>query len=183
MATCVALLKGINVGRAKRIAMADLRMLMEGLGCTDVRTLLNSGNVVFDAVRPNLKKLASGIEAAIQRKCGFSSAVVVVTGGDIDAIIHANPLRGIAKDPARHLVAFVRDASVLEEAKGLLAASWTPDAIAVGRRAAYLWCANGLIQSRLMKEFSRVTGEGATARNWATVLKIQAMAVGGKKYT
>jgi uncharacterized protein (DUF1697 family) len=121
------------------------------------------------------------LEAAIERRCGFRAAVVVVSGGDLDAIIRANPLRAIAKNPSKHLVAFVTDASALEEARGLLSASWKPDAIAVGTKAAYLWCANGLIHSRLMKEFSRVTGDGATARNWATILKIQAIAAEGKK--
>ena len=176
MATCIAFLRGINVGRAKRIAMADLRKLVEGLGCANVRTLLNSGNVVFEASRPNSRKLASALEAAIQQSFGFSSAVVVVTAAELDAIIRANPLRGVAKEHPKHLVAFVTEKSVLGGAKSLLSTSWKPDAIALGSKAAYLWCANGLIESKLMKEFARVTGDGATARNWATVLKLQAMA-------
>ena len=68
MTRCIAFLRGINVGRAKRIAMADLRALIEGLGFSEVRTLLNSGNVVFDATRPDQGKIA----LAIQTTCWSS---------------------------------------------------------------------------------------------------------------
>jgi uncharacterized protein (DUF1697 family) len=181
MATCIAFLRGINVGKAKRIAMADLRALVEGLGCTNVRTLLNSGNVVFDVSRPNVGKLAPAIEAAIQGAAGFTSSVIVMTAADLDAIVRANPLLAVAKDSSRHLVAFVSHSGVLKQARVLLQPSWKPDVIAIGTRAAYLWCANGLIDSRLMKEFARLAGNSVTTRNWATVLKLQALAVDDKK--
>lgn len=180
MATCIAFLRGINVGRAKRIAMADLRKLIEELGYANVSTLLNSGNVVFEVSRPNANKIASAIDVAIQSTFGFSASVVVVTATDLNAIIQANPLLGVATDPSKHLVAFVSQTSVLEKIKPLLAASWEPDAIALGTQAAYLWCANGVIESRLMQAFARLAGDAATTRNWATVLKLQAIAAGAK---
>ena len=176
MTVCVALLRGINVGRAKRIAMADLRELVEGLGPTHVRTLLNSGNVVFDVSRPNVGKLARAIGAGIEEQCGFSAATVVITAADLDAIVRENPLRVVARDPAKYLVAFVSDPSILTTARPLLEESWAPDAFAVGTRAAYLWCANGVLASRLLQAFARLTGEAATTRNWSTVLKLRAVA-------
>ena len=178
MTRCVALLRGINVGRAKRIAMADLRALVAGLGFTDVSTLLNSGNVVFSAPRSNTATAAAAIETAITQRCGFSSAVVVCTASELDAIIAENPLHEVAVDPARHLVAFVGARGTLTRATPLLAQPWAPEAIAVGRRAAYLWCAGGIADSKLMQAFARATAEGATARNWTTVLKLQAAALG-----
>ena len=84
MAACIAFLRGINVGCAKRIAMADLRSLVEELGYAKVRTLLNSGNVIFEVTRPNANKIASAIEAAIQGAFGFSASVVVVTATDLN---------------------------------------------------------------------------------------------------
>ena len=82
MTQCIALLRGINVGRAKRIAMADLRTLVEELGFRNVKTLLNSGNVVFDAARPNTKRIATTIghdhEAA-----GDDGLVVIPPRGEL----------------------------------------------------------------------------------------------------
>jgi uncharacterized protein (DUF1697 family) len=180
MSTYIALLRGINAGRAKRIAMADLRSLIEGLGFSDVRTLLNSGNALFKATRTTSAKVASVIEEAIQREFGFSVSVVVVTARDLNTIVAANPLAEAAQDPSRFLVAFVAKKSVLGKANPLLQQSWAPEALAIGRNAAYLWCASGIIDSKLVKEFSRVTAGTVTTRNWSTVLKLQAAADEGQ---
>ena len=180
MTRCVALLRGINVGRAKRVAMADLRALVEGLGFTDVRTMLNSGNVAFRAERPNVSVVGASIEAAIASQLRLSVPVVVVTERDLHAIVKENPLPQAEADPSRYLVAFVKSAATLTLAKPLLAASWEPEAIALGRNAAYLWCANGIIESKLVQAFARATGEAATTRNWATVLKLQAVVAEGR---
>lgn len=180
MTQCIALLRGINVGRAKRVAMADLRSLIEGLGFLDVRTLLNSGNAVFQAARPNPRKVASAIEAAIQSEFGFSVPVVVLTARDLHTIVAENSLPQAADAPSKFLVAFVPKGAVLEKAKPLLAEDWAPDALAVGSKAAYLWCACGIIESKLIKAFSRATADVATTRNWGTVLKLQAAAGEGQ---
>ena len=172
----IALLRGINVGRAKRVAMADLRTLIEDLGFSDVRTLLNTGNAVFRSARPNTARVASAIEAAIQSKFGFSVAVVVVTARELNTIVTENPLPQAAGDPSRLLVAFVTKGADLGKAKPLLAESWAPESLAIGSKAAYLWCAHGIIESKLVPAFSRVTANAATTRNWATVLKLQAAA-------
>ena len=176
MTTCIALLRGVNVGRAKRLAMAELRELVEGLGHTNVRTLLNSGNVIFDARRVSVSKIAQSVEVAIADKFGFASPVVVLTAADLAAVVLENPLQAAAADPSRYLVAFVSDTTILTNAKPLLVESWTPEALAIGKQAAYVWCANGIIESRLLQAFGRVTGGLATTRNWATLLKLQAAA-------
>lgn len=180
MTTCIALLRGINVGRAKRLPMAELRDLIGTLGNTNVRTLLNSGNVVFEARRPNIMKLAHSIDAAIESKFGFSAPVVALTAADLNAIVQENRLPTAAYDPSKFLVAFVANAVTLARAKPLLAQSWAPEAVAIGKHAAYLWCANGIIKSKLLQTFDELTGQAATTRNWATVLKLQVVAGVGK---
>ncbi len=175
MTRCVALLRGINVGRAKRVAMADLRRLVAGLGHADVCTLLNSGNVVFTATSPDTGEHARCIRAAVEGECGFDVPVVVVTAADLAAVVGEDPLAGIAADPARHLVAFVPDAGSLDALRRLLDESWSPEAVAVGRRAAYLWCARGVADSRLTQACLRLGGGGVTSRNWTTVLKLLEM--------
>jgi len=86
----VALLRGINVGKAKRVAMADLRALCEGLGYGDVKTLLNSGNVIFSAPRTDAKAAAK-IQKEIASQIGVSCRMLVVTGDQIAAIVRENP--------------------------------------------------------------------------------------------
>lgn len=180
MTTCIALLRGVNVGRAKRIAMTDLRKLIESLGHTNVRTLLNSGNVVFDSKSSSANRLGRSIEAAIQTRFGFATRVAVVTAAELLAIVRTNPLPHGPGDPSRYLVAVAASEAPLARAKALLAQRWAPEAIAVGQRAAYLWCAHGLIESKILKAFERVTESEATTRNWTTILKLQAAAGAGK---
>src|SRR5262245_6634487 len=105
----VALLRGINVGRAKRIAMADLRTLVEGLGYTDVRTLLNSGNVVFTIRGTPKSEPGPRIEKALESKLGITSRVTVLTAAEVEAIIEENPLVRVAKDHSRLLIAVLND--------------------------------------------------------------------------
>ncbi len=176
MSECIAFIRGINVGRNKRIAMADLRDLIADLGHTNVRTLLNSGNVLFQSKRPNVAQMAASIEAAISARCGFSAAVTVTTAQALDLIVSEDPLLQMVDDHARHLVAFVTHPKHLEALRPMLKESWTPDALAVTKRAAYLWCAAGILDSKLLLAFSRKAGATVTTRNWATVLKLHAAA-------
>src|SRR6202020_3448654 len=132
---CVALIRGINVGRGKRVAMADLRDMLVGLGYTNVRTLLNSGNVLFQSKRPNVAKIAASIEAAINGACGFSAAVTVITAQELDLIVGENPLLHVVDDHARHLVAFVTHPKHLETLRPMLKEAWTPNALAISERA------------------------------------------------
>jgi uncharacterized protein (DUF1697 family) len=171
----VALIRGINVGRAKRVAMADLRRLLADLGYRDVLTLLNSGNVVFSGGRGKPGRIGDRIEVAMRERLGVSARVTVLTGAAFSTVVEENTLREGARDPARFLVAFCSEPDRLKELEPLGRQSWTPDALAVGSLAAYLWCASGILESRLAQAVGRVLGESTTARNWATVLKIQAV--------
>ena len=168
----VALLRGINVGRAKRVAMADLRGMMGTLGHANVRTVLNSGNAVFDAQGGTAVSHASRMQAAFAEAFGFSSQIVVKTAAEFASAIADNPLLGTATDPSRLLLAFTQEKSTLPGLAGLAKTDWSPDAFALGKHAAYLWCADGVLESRLAKDAGRQLGELGTTRNWATVQKI-----------
>jgi len=176
MTRCVALLRGINVGRARRVAMADLRRLVEELGFTEVRTLLNSGNVVFTAASPDAAGHARAIRASLASRCGVEAPVVSVTAADLAAIVREDPLVAVADDPSRHLVAFVPDPAALDVLRRLLDESWSPEALAVGRLAAYLWCAHGVADSKLAQACLRLVGDEITMRNRSTVQKLLAVA-------
>jgi uncharacterized protein (DUF1697 family) len=171
----IALLRGINVGTAKRIAMADLRALMAGLGFTGVRTLLNSGNAVFDARGGGAARHATRLKAAILQQAGVDCEVIVKTAAEFAAAIAEHPLREHAHDDSRLLVMFTQDVATLGSLAPLQGEDWAPEAFAVGRHAAWLWCAEGVIASRVSKATGKLLGQRGTARNWATVEKLQAL--------
>src|SRR6478672_12229601 len=101
----VALIRGINVGKAKRVAMADLRAMVEGLGYRDVRTLLNSGNVAFTAAGKTRLETAARIEKAMAAKLGVPARVLVMTETELAEAVDENPLLSVADKPSRLLVA------------------------------------------------------------------------------
>jgi uncharacterized protein (DUF1697 family) len=98
----------------------------------------------------------------------------VLTAADLAAIVRDNPLLHVAVDPARHLVAFVAHPRSLVPLRSLMKEPWAPDALAIGSQAAYLWCAAGVLDSKLSQIFARRAGDTVTTRNWATVLKLHA---------
>lgn len=175
MSRHVALLRGINVGRAKRIAMSDLKALLGSLGYLDAVTLLNSGNALFTANAGTPEGHAARIREAIQKNLGVAAPVVVLEAASFREIIEANPLRKVATEPSRLMVAFVQKADSLLPLAALAGQKWAPDAFALGEKAAYVWCANGLLESKVAQTVDRMLGENVTMRNWSTVEKIQAL--------
>jgi len=168
----VALIRGINVGRAKRVAMADLRVLMTELGYREVRTVLNSGNVVFTSPPGRGADAAARIEKGLVRRLGISARVMVLTAAELDVVIAENPLTKIAQNPSCLMVFVLGDPADRARLKPLTEQAWAPEALAVGRRVAYLWCPEGIIASRLAGAVGRVLGDAVTARNWATMNKL-----------
>jgi uncharacterized protein (DUF1697 family) len=174
----IALLRGINVGRAKRVAMADLRALVEGLGYTDVRTLLNSGNVVFTAPRGTPAQAATRIEKALAADLGVTARVTVLTAQELADAVAENPLLTVADNDSRLLVAVLNDPADRSKLAPLTKQDWGPEVLAVGTRVAYLWCPDGVLASRVGEAINRALRDSVTARNWATVLKLQALTQG-----
>lgn len=171
----VALLRGINVGTAKRVAMADLRALVESLGYGDVKTLLNSGNVVFTTSAAKGRKAGARIEQALREQLGVSSRVFLLNRADMDTIVEENSLLPRVTNPSKMFVSMLADPADITKLHTIVRQSWEPDAVQLGARAAYVWCENGLSQSKLAEVVLRALGTGVTTRNWATMLKLQAI--------
>lgn len=170
----VALIRGINVGRAKRVAMSDLRTLLSRLGYGDVRTILNSGNVVFSGPRQPPSRIGKQIEKAMFERLGVSARVTVLTAAEFARVVEENALANVATDPSRLLVAFCNDASLLSRLGVIERHDWAPEAMALGSLAAYLWCSEGILESRLLEAAGRALDDATTTRNWATVAKVRA---------
>lgn len=171
----VALLRGINVGKAKRVAMADLRALLASLGYTHVQTLLNSGNAVFNSAEPSPAKHAPRIQAAIAKTLGVDTFVIVKSATEVAAIMAGNTLPSSATDPSRLLVALTQDAKKLSALAALGQADWKGEAVQVGPHAAYVWCENGILQSKAAAALLKGQADAGTTRNWATMEKIHAL--------
>jgi uncharacterized protein (DUF1697 family) len=168
----VALLRGINVGTAKAVAMDDLRSCFEALGFTGVRTLLRSGNVVFDS-SVAVDRLA--IEKAILSATGVSSGVVVIDGARFRRIVAENPLASVSTDPSRALVHFL-DAVPDDTGSGRPSDDdLLPERLAFGEHAIYQWCPDGISKSRVPVKFFAGLGTTATGRNLRTVEKLVAL--------
>jgi uncharacterized protein (DUF1697 family) len=171
----VALFRGINVGKAKRIAMADLRVLLGKLGFTGVRTLLNSGNAVFTAGAEPAGALADRIRQAVHRKLGVDALVIVKSGKDIADIIKGNAIGRFATDASRLLVAMTNEPKALSALKKLAQSDWGDEQLHIGKHAAYVWCANGILESKAAAALLGGLDNVGTTRNWATLGKIHAL--------
>jgi uncharacterized protein (DUF1697 family) len=174
----VALIRGINVGRAKRVAMAELRTLVENLGYRDVRTLLNSGNVVFTSSRATPRDTAARMEKALAEGLGVSARITVLTAAELAAAVAENPLLEVANDPSRLLVAVLSNPADRSKLEPLVEQDWKAEVLAIGTRVAYLWCAEGILASQLAAAVGRALGDAVTTRNWATLMKLHALAEG-----
>jgi uncharacterized protein (DUF1697 family) len=175
MARYVALLRGINVGRHKRMPMADLRELLSGLGYSDVKTLLQSGNAVFTSPARSAAGVERAIEKAIADRFGFDVRVLVRTKEEVGAAVAGNPLP--VPDGSRFLVSFLDRNPPASRLQQIDAAQVEPEQFAVGTKVLYIWCARGFMDSKLLPLLSdERLGVVATARNWNTVTKLLAMA-------
>lgn len=171
----VALLRGINVGRAKRIAMADLRTLFVDLGFDDPRTILNSGNVVFGSSKLSTGAAARLVEEALVKRLGVASNVTVLDADTLATIVADNLLAATTPDHSR-LMAYTLAGPVQHaQLAPLLAQDWGGDRLHVGRQAAYVACPGGILDSKLASAVSKLLGDASTARNWNTVLKLHAL--------
>ncbi|MGH9119213.1 MAG: DUF1697 domain-containing protein [Acidimicrobiales bacterium] len=173
MTTWVALLRGINLGRARRVAMADLRALLEGLGYGEVRTLLQSGNAVFTGTGP-AGKLETSIEREIEKELGLRVTVMVRSAAQLRKIVAANPFAGQTTDPKQLHVVFLSAPPSAASLDALDPDEYAPDEYAVGDRVIYLRLPNGVAGSRF--PWDRSLNVDTTMRNWNTTTKLAELA-------
>ena len=172
-----ALLRGVNVGGAKRVPMAEWRSLLEAMGCTGVSTLLNSGNAVFWHSLRTTKMLEAMIHGSLARSLGVDVPVIVKPRAAIAAVVAGNPFADKATDPSRLLVAITHDAESLAALAAIAPFVKARERFHIGEHAAYLWCAGGILESAAARALLGKPGREATTRNWATVLKLEELVI------
>jgi uncharacterized protein (DUF1697 family) len=174
--THVVLLRGINLGPRNRVAMPALREALAESGFDDVRTYVQSGNVVLSR-RASPEAVARRVELLIREGFGLDIAVVVRTRDELAAVVRGNPLEKVAVDPKRYQVSFLSEKPAPEVIRKLGEAVVAPEQLAVAGREIYAWHPEGIGRSRLwMLLAGPKLGVTATARNWTTVTKLLALA-------
>jgi uncharacterized protein (DUF1697 family) len=182
MARQVAFLRGVNnIGATRRVAMADLRRLFERLGFRDVGTVLNSGNVVFSVPAGQRGGVLARIQEGLSRRLDVAAQVTLMSASEVAAAVRENPFAAVAKNSKKLpdlLVVVLRRRSDQARLEPLLEERWAPEALALGRRVAYLWCAHSVAKSRLWPMVDRALKRTGTARNMATMMKLMALTSG-----
>jgi uncharacterized protein (DUF1697 family) len=154
--------------------MADLREILAGLGYTDVRTHLQSGNAVFDCPEHRAAAVERSIEAALDRRYGRRIGVIVRNRDELASIIANNTLPTV--NPSRLMVIFFRDPYDLSALVRLDPAEFAPERYAAGDREIYLWLPDGVADSRLAKALTQTRPvQDATMRNWNTVTRLRSL--------
>lgn len=196
--TWVALLRAINLGRTRRVAMADLRAMLGSLGYGDVRTHLQSGNALFTtpdpidagagagggggagdaaAVEAAAARLEREIAARLAAECGFDVPVMVRSAGQLAQVVEANPFVARRVDEQELHAAFLSAAPPAEAVAAIDVTAYAPDELVVGDRVAYLRRPNGIQGSRL-PDLGKLLEIEVTERNWRTVSRLHALALG-----
>ncbi|MCP2167220.1 DUF1697 domain-containing protein [Goodfellowiella coeruleoviolacea] len=177
MNTCVALLRGINLGNRNKVGMAELAGLFVALGHSAVRTHLRSGNVVFATASTDQARLAGDIEAALADELGLAVRVLLRDAAELRALVAANPFVARGADPAALHVTFLAEPPDPARWSERPVPDTRPDEFAVRGRDVYLCCPAGYGRTTLNNAFwERRSGVPATTRNWRTVTALLAMA-------
>jgi uncharacterized protein (DUF1697 family) len=181
MTTFIGLLRGINVGGSKMVAMADLRVLMTRLGFSDVQSVLQSGNLVFShkGAARSAATLESLLETEVEKRLGLTADVHVRTADEWKAVVVANPFHEeAASDPSHLLVTFFKKPLVRANVKALQAAITGPERLEADGRHLYMVFPDGIGNSKALRIIDRKLGARGTARNWNTLQKLAALGQG-----
>jgi uncharacterized protein (DUF1697 family) len=172
--TYIAILRGINVSGQKKILMEDLRYLMEGQGFQNVRTYIQSGNIIFESTETLSEKIRSKIENTIFNKYGFHVPVIIRTKDEMENVISNNPFlnRENINEDKLH-VTFFNEPPDKERIKEIEKVNYSPDEFFFSDKEVYLHCPEGYGRTKLSNNFiEKKLKKTATTRNWKTVKKL-----------
>jgi uncharacterized protein (DUF1697 family) len=176
MARQIAFLRAINLASKRRVSMSALRELLTDLGYEDVRTHLQSGNVVLTS-NASAKRLETELEQHLAAKLRLDIQVLVRTRDQLAEVIKRNPLGKVADNPSRYMVSFLSAKPSAKVVRELAKVDVAPEQFIVSGREIYAWYPNGFQRAKLGKVLSEQRlGVAATARNWNTVTKLLELA-------
>ncbi len=177
MTALISMLRGINVSGQKMIKMPELQRLYESLGLVNVRTYVQSGNVVFDSQGQDTSILAKQIEDQIEQSFGYDVPVFIRDKDDFRRIIDSNPFLLVGtEDPANLYVTFLYSSPSRISLDDLVNPGSDGDRFVAGQREIFIFCPNGYGRTKINNTFfERKLGMPATTRNWKTVNTLLSM--------
>lgn len=168
----IVLLRGINIGSRNRVAMPKLRDALTDAGFGDVKTYVQSGNVVLSA-KESADQVARKCERLIADEFGLDIPVIVRTRAQLAKVVERNPLGKVAKDPKRYQVSFMAAKVPAAVERRLEELAAPTERFVVSGREVYAWHPEGVARSKLWTMLAgRDLGVTATARNWTTVTSL-----------
>ena len=175
----IALLRGINVGGKNRLPMKELAALFVDAGCEDVRTYIQSGNVVFRTETPGGEEISAIVGASILSRFGYRIPVITRTAREFQEIVRANPFVEAGAEADKLHVMFLAELPDGAQIEALDPTRSPGDEFAVQGREVYLHCPNGVARSKLTNSYfdSRLSTT-STTRNWRTVQRLLELATG-----
>lgn len=180
MSTWIALLRGVG-GGIRPLPMKDLVAALTKIGLTDVRTYIQSGNVVFDAQKTSAAKLSKQIGECIVKNFGFESWVMVLTATELKKAMAASPYPKAAGEPKTLHLFFMAKAPPAPDIEGMTKLKAPSESFELKGNIFYLYTPKGFGISKLAGRVDRLLGVDTTARNWRTCTKVLAMAEGAEE--
>jgi uncharacterized protein (DUF1697 family) len=169
----LALLRGVNVGGANKLAMADLKAVFERSGCTEVETIIQSGNVVFAAPQAVLRELTTVVAGHIRKRFGLETPVILRSAAELRTILEGNPFLEAGADPAQLYVMCLAAEPAADLVAALDPLRSPPDEFVVRGGNIYLRLPNGAARSKLSNAyFDKALRIIGTSRNWRTVARL-----------
>ena len=175
MKTYIALFRGINVGGNNMLPMKALKALLEKNGCQEVRTYIQTGNVILSSSISDAAKLAKQLTAAVSKSHGFEPRVIHLTRAELERAAAANPFPGAAENPQSVHLFFLDGLPKNPDLKTLEALKTKTESFALKDRVLYLHTPDGLGRSKMAARAATCLGVQATARNWRTVTTLLEM--------
>jgi len=175
MSIRIALFRGINVGGRNSLPMKGLCTLLESLGCSDTKTYIQSGNVVFRHASSDDEKLSREIGAAIENEFGLQPKVLIMTATELQRAVEENPFANATDEPKTLHLWFLDGQATNADLASIESVKSESESYVLADRVFYLHAPDGIGRSKLAADVEKRLGVTATARNWRTVSKILEM--------
>jgi uncharacterized protein (DUF1697 family) len=176
MNTYIALFRGINVGGKNSLPMKELTGILEELGCQNVKTYIQSGNVVFRSHEKNISGLSDHLRAEIKKRRDFAPSVLLLSIKELEEIMANNPFSEAQSEPQTLHVGFLAAEPKQPDLKRLESLREKNERFQLINKAFYLHAPDGIGRSKLAANTERLLGVSMTDRNWRTVGKLLEMA-------
>lgn len=178
MNTWIALFRGINVGGHHILPMKELKALLLDLGCENVQTYIQSGNVVFSSASDDANALSEAMSDRVAKDFGFRPDVLLLTPDQLQQAIDDNPFPKAIDDPKTLHLSFLTEVAHAADLDTMTALKSDTESFKLSDAVFYLHAPDGIGRSKLAAKTEALLGVSATARNWRTVIKLQAMLAG-----